>query len=69
MRSARSRSTGGARAGRIPRQRTTLYGAADPERVAASFAAAPLAEPLNPPVDTGALRRPTRLIRPGFAVA
>ena len=56
-------------AGRIPRQRTTLYGDPDPERVAASFAAAPLAEPLNPPVDTNGLRRPVRLIRPGLAVA
>jgi FO synthase len=56
-------------AGRIPRQRTTLYGDPDPERVAASFAAAPLAEPLNPPVDTNGLRRPVRLVRPGLAVA
>ena len=39
-------------AGRVPRQRTTTYGEPDPERVAASFGAAPLAEPLNPPVDT-----------------
>ncbi|HST25376.1 MAG TPA: 5-amino-6-(D-ribitylamino)uracil--L-tyrosine 4-hydroxyphenyl transferase CofH [Gaiellaceae bacterium] len=56
-------------AGRVPRQRTTLYGTPDPERVAASFGAAPLAEPLNPPVSTGGLRRPARLIRPGLAVA
>jgi FO synthase len=56
-------------AGRVPRQRTTLYGTPDPERVAASFGAAPLAEPLNPPVDTSGLRKPTRLIRPGLAVA
>jgi FO synthase len=56
-------------AGRIPRQRTTLYGTPDPERVAASFGAAPLAEPLNPPVDTSGLRRPIRLVRPGLAVA
>ena len=48
-------------AGRIPRQRTTLYGTADPERVAASFGAAPLAEPLNPPVDTNGMRKPARL--------
>src|SRR5262249_10553937 len=39
-------------AGRIPRQRTTLYGDPPAERVAASFGAAPLADPLNPPVDT-----------------
>src|SRR5262249_31412118 len=44
-------------AGGIPRQRTTLSGPPDAERVAASFGAAPLAEPLNPPVDTGGLRR------------
>jgi FO synthase len=56
-------------AGRIPRQRTTLYGEPDPERVAASFGAPPLAEPLNPPVDTNGLRRPVRLVRPGLAVA
>jgi FO synthase len=56
-------------AGRIPRQRTTLYGAPHPERVAASVRAAPLAEPLNPPVDTSRLRRPPKLIRPGLAAA
>ena len=56
-------------AGRIPRQRTTLYGTPDPERVAASFGAPPLAEPANPPVDTSGLRRPVRLVRPGLAVA
>ena len=41
----------------------------DPERVAASFGAAPLAEPLNPPVDTSGLRKPKLLVRPGLAVA
>ncbi len=56
-------------AGRSPRPRTTLYGTPDPERVAASFGAAPLAEPLNPPVDTTRLRRPATLVRPGLAVA
>jgi FO synthase len=56
-------------AGRIPRQRTTLYGTPDPERVAASFGAPPLAEPLNPPVDTTGMRKPAGLIRPGLAVA
>jgi FO synthase len=56
-------------AGRIPRQRTTLYGVPDPERVAASFGAPPLAEPLNPPLETSGLRRPVRLVRPGLAVA
>jgi FO synthase len=56
-------------AGRVPRQRTTLYGEPDSERVAASFAAAPLAEPLNPPIDTSRLRKPRLLVRPGLAVA
>jgi FO synthase len=51
-------------AGRVPRQRTTLYGEADPERVRASFAAAPLAEPLNPHVNEARLPRPRRLLRP-----
>ena len=35
--------------GRRPRQRTTLYGDAPPARRAASFAAAPLTEPVNTP--------------------
>ncbi len=35
-------------AGRIPRQRTTLYGDPPPEQVARSFGAAPLAETLEP---------------------
>jgi FO synthase len=56
-------------AGRVPRQRTTLYGTPDPERLAASFGARPLAEPLNPPVDTSRLKRPAKLVRPGLAVA
>jgi 2-iminoacetate synthase ThiH len=59
----------GRAAGRVPRQRTTLYGAPPPERTAASFGAPPLAEPLNPPVDTSRLRRPKVLVRPGLAVA
>ncbi|TML89782.1 MAG: 7,8-didemethyl-8-hydroxy-5-deazariboflavin synthase subunit CofH [Actinobacteria bacterium] len=53
--------------GRIPRQRTTLYCDAPPERVAASFGAPPLAEPLNPPVKDAGLKAPSRLVRPGFA--
>jgi FO synthase len=56
-------------AGRVPRQRTTLYGVPAADRVAASFGAPPLAEPLNPPVDTARLRRPTQLVRPGLALA
>ena len=54
-------------AGRIPRQRTTLYGDVPEERRLASFGAAPLAEPWNPPVKDARLVAPPRLIRPGFA--
>jgi FO synthase len=54
-------------AGRIPRQRTTLYGDASEERRIASFGAAPLAEPWNPPVKDARLVAPPRLVRPGFA--
>jgi FO synthase len=39
-------------AGRIPRQRTTLYGAVPEGRKAASFVAAPLAEPIQTPFET-----------------
>src|SRR5919204_224468 len=53
--------------GRVPRQRTTLYGIASEERVRASFGAAPLAEPLHPPVKEAKLVAPPRLVRPGFA--
>ena len=52
--------------GRVPRQRTTLYGDAPAERRAASFAAPPLGEPLNPPVRDAGLKRPVRLVRPGL---
>jgi len=55
--------------GRVPRQRTTLYGDVPPERRAASFSAAPLAESLNPPVKDAGLKAPPRLVRPGFARA
>ena len=55
------------KAGRVPRQRTTLYGRPDPERVAASFGAPPLAEPLNPHVNEARLPRPRRLLRPATA--
>jgi len=53
-------------AGRVPRQRTTLYGEVPQERRAASFGAAPLAEPWNPPVKDARLVAPPRLVRPGF---
>ena len=52
--------------GRVPRQRTTLYGDAPAERRAASFGAPPLAEPLNPPVRDAGLMAPPRLVRPGL---
>ncbi|MDX6438145.1 MAG: synthase [Gaiellaceae bacterium] len=52
--------------GRTPRQRTTLYADAPAEQRAASFAAAPLAEPLNPPVHDAGLKAPPRLVRPGL---
>ena len=52
--------------GRTPRQRTTLYADAPAERRAASFSAAPLAEPLNPPVRDAGLKAPPRLVRPGL---
>ena len=56
-------------AGRVPRQRTTLYGDASEERRRASFGAAPLAEPWNPPVKDARLVAPPRLVRPGFATS
>ncbi len=52
-------------AGRVPRQRTTTYGAPPEARVRASFGAAPLAEPVNPPVRDAGLQAPPRLVRPG----
>jgi FO synthase len=54
-------------AGRIPRQRTTLYEHVPDERRLASLGAAPLAEPWNPPVKDARLVAPPRLVRPGFA--
>ena len=51
-------------AGRIPRQRTTLYGEPPAEQVARSFGAAPLAEPWNPHVNEARLERPKQLVRP-----
>ena len=56
-------------AGRVPRQRTTLYGHASAERRATSFGAAPLSEPVNPPAKEAGLKAPPRLVRPGFAAA
>ena len=56
-------------AGRVPRQRTTTYGSPPEAQVRASFGAAPLAEPLNPPVRESGLKAPPRLVRPGLAGA
>ncbi len=53
--------------GRAPRQRTTLYGTPDPERVRASYGAPPLAEAVNPKIDDAGLERPARLVRFGLA--
>ena len=56
-------------AGRVPRQRTTTYGTPPDGQVQRSFAAGPLAKPLNPPVRDAGLKRPARLVRPGLAGA
>jgi FO synthase len=55
--------------GRVPSQRTTLYGDAPEARRAASFGALPLAEPLNPSVNDAWLKAPPRLVRPGLLPA
>jgi FO synthase len=55
--------------GRVPRQRTTLYADAPPERRRASFGAPPCADPVNPPAHEAGLKAPPRLVRPGFAAA
>jgi FO synthase len=56
-------------AGRVPRQRTTLYAKPPRERVLASFGAASLVEPVNPPVKDAGLVAPPRLVRPGLVGA
>lgn len=53
-------------AGRVPRQRTTLYGEPPEGRVRASFGASPLAEPVSLPVKDSGLVAPPRLVRPGL---
>jgi FO synthase len=50
-------------AGRVPRQRSTLYGEPPPEQVARSFGAAALEEPLNPHVNEAKLPRRGHLVR------
>ena len=52
--------------GRAPRQRTTLYGEPPAERVAESFDAPPLSEPLNPPASEAGLKPLPILDRPGL---
>jgi FO synthase len=52
--------------GRTPRQRTTLYGEPPAERVAASFGAPPLTEPVNPAASEAGLIPPPKLVRPGL---
>jgi FO synthase len=51
--------------GRVPHQRTTVYGQAAAERVAASFRAAPLAEPVNRPPHRRERSRDHPLVRFG----
>ena len=53
--------------GRVPRQRTTLYGQPDSAQTRRSFGAPPLAEPWNPGVSEAGLKAPPRLVRPGLA--
>ena len=53
-------------AGRIPRQRTTLYGDPPTAQSRRSFDAPPLAEPWNPHVSESRLSRPARLLRPAL---
>jgi FO synthase len=52
--------------GRAPRQRTTLYGEPPAQRIAASFGAPPLSEPVNPPASEAGLVPPPKLVRPGL---
>jgi FO synthase len=54
-------------AGRVPRQRTTLYGEPPAEQVVRSFGAPLLAAPSNPHVNEARLERPRRLVRPALA--
>jgi FO synthase len=51
--------------GRMPHQRTTVYGEPTPERVAASFQAAPLTEPVNRPARERERSRDQLLVRFG----
>jgi FO synthase len=51
------------RAGRVPRQRTTLYGSPPAEQTARSFGAPPVCETLNPPAAESGLKARPRLVR------
>jgi FO synthase len=53
-------------AGRVPRQRTTLYGEPDAGQRRRSFGAAPLATPREFPAKEQGLVPASRLLRPGF---
>jgi FO synthase len=55
--------------GRVPKQRTTLYGEPEDERTQRSFGAAPIVAPRNPSVNDARLRPPRRLVRPGLVAA
>jgi FO synthase len=54
-----------AAAGRVPRQRTTLYRDVDPARRARSYGAAPLGPVRDVPAREAGLVRPARLVRAG----
>ena len=56
-------------AGRLPRQRTTLYGEPPAEQVARSFAAPALAPPRDQPAREAGLEAPRRLVRHELALA
>jgi FO synthase len=55
--------------GRVPRQRSTLYGEPSPQQVERSYGAPPVEEPRNPPVSEAGLKAPPRLVRPGLVGA
>ena len=56
-------------AGRIPRQRTTTYADASPERIATGLAAGDLTDIVNTPARKYERRRTAPLVRPGLAAS
>ena len=74
-RRARAGDAAGGDGGADPRERPATTPAHDALRgcaaraEAASFGAPPCVEPINPPVREAGLKAPSRLVRPGFAVA